>query len=429
MNPPHDASNPAAHADFAAFVGIDWADRCHALCLRVAGEHDACALTLDHTPEALDAFAPQLRQRFGGRPVAVAVELSRGPLIYALCRHAHLVIHPVPPARLSSYRKAFVASGAKDDPTDARLILDYLLKHRDQLRPWRPEEESVRRLRALVEQRRAFVEQRTALSNQLVSRLKTYFPQAIDWIGDKSYGRMACDFLTKWPDLASVQRARPATVRAFYFAHGVRRADVIQRRLEAIAHAAPLTDDPAIIDVGVQTVLALAKLLHELGKVIAGFDKRIRTQFAQHQDMGLFASLPGAGKALAPRLLCALGADRSRFTDARQLQAYSGIAPVTRRSGRQHTVHRRWAAPTFLRQTFHEFAQHSIGQSAWAAACYQQQRQRGAGHHAAVRALAFKWIRILFACWRTRTPYDESRYHDQLRRRRSPLQAHLPDTA
>ena len=111
------------------------------------------------------------------------------------------------------------------------------------------------------------------------------------------------------------------------------------------------------------------------------------------------------------------------------MQNLSGIAPVTKRSGKQCVVQRRWACPKFLRQTFHEFAQHSIGQATWARAYYQLQRARGKGHHAAVRALAYKWIRVLFACWKTRTPYDESRYLEQLRRQQSPLLAYLATAA
>src|ERR1700746_1149974 len=75
----------------------------------------------------------------------------------------------------------------------------------------------------------------------------------------------------------------------------------------------------------------------------------------------------------------------------------------------------------FLRQSFHEWAGHSIAQSLWARASYQQQRERGQDHHAAVPALAFKWIRIVFRCWQDRVAYDENKYLAALARRGSPL--------
>ena len=77
----------------------------------------------------------------------------------------------------------------------------------------------------------------------------------------------------------------------------------------------------------------------------------------------------------------------------------------------------------FLRQTFHEFAKSSIPYSAWAHAYYDLQKSRGKGHNAAIRSLAFKWIRILHRCWQTRTPYDEGLYLQALERRGSPLYA------
>ena len=136
-------------------------------------------------------------------------------------------------------------------------------------------------------------------------------------------------------------------------------------------------------------------------------ERAIEPLFALHPDFAVFASFPGAGPALAPRLLAAFGSDRSRFTSAAEVQTFSGIAPVVSQSGQSKWIHFRWACPKFLRQTFHEFAGVSIQFCDWARAFYDKQRSKGKGHHAAVRSLAFKWIRILFACWRNRTPYND----------------------
>ena len=127
------------------------------------------------------------------------------------------------------------------------------------------------------------------------------------------------------------------------------------------------------------------------------------------------------------RLLAKVPADR--YQSAEELQQFSGVAPVTESSGKTHWVHWRMACPKFLRQTFHEFAAHSIGQSQWARAFYQMQRDKGKKHHAAVRSLAFKWIRVLYRCWKNRTPYDEQLYWQSLQKRNSPLKALLPGTA
>ena len=85
--------------------------------------------------------------------------------------------------------------------------------------------------------------------------------------------------------------------------------------------------------------------------------------------------------------------------------------------------------PEVSAASFHEWAGHSISQSTWARAYYQQQRGRGKDHHAAVRALAFKWIRILFRCWQDRVAYDENKYLAALAKRGSPLSSVLTVTA
>ena len=143
---------------------------------------------------------------------------------------------------------------------------------------------------------------------------------------------------------------------------------------------------------------------------LRALDRKIEQAAGEHPDFSIFASLPGAGTVMAPRLLAAFGSQRDRYSCADELQTYSGIAPVTESSGKRKWVHFRWACPKFLRQSFHEWAGHSIAQSVWARAYYQQQRDRGSDHHAVVRALAFKWIRIVFRCWKYRVAYDESKY-------------------
>ncbi|MQA92533.1 MAG: transposase, partial [Gemmatimonas sp.] len=130
-------------------------------------------------------------------------------------------------------------------------------------------------------------------------------------------------------------------------------------------------------------------------------------------------------RPLAPRLLAVFGSCRERFESAEEVQLLTGIAPVTISSGKRSFVRWRWSAPTFVRQTLHEFAHHSIRSSRWAQAYYEQQRERGHDHHQAVRSLAFKWIRVLWRCWHDRTPYDEARYIEALIRRGSPLAARL----
>ena len=413
--------------ELAAFIGLDWADEQHAVCLQEAGATRREALKLDQTPEALQAWIQQLRVRFGGRPVAIAVEQARGALIYALMHVDFLQLYPVNPQTLAKLRQAFYPSGAKDDPGDAELLLEVLLKHRDHLRVWVPDNVLTRSIQLLTEGRRKLVDERTALTNQLTAALKMYFPQALDWFGDLHTAR-ACAFLQRWPSLPQLQGATTSSVRKFYRKQGYRGDDKLKQLIQNIQQAQSLTKDPAVVLSSTMMVHALVKQIPSLTESIEDYDRQIAALFKEHDDSTLFGSFPGAGPTLAPRLLAAFGSDRNRFEYAAEVQQLSGVAPVTEKSGKACWVHWRWACSKFLRQSFHEFAGQSILKSVWARAYYQQQRQRGQSHHAALRALAYKWIRIIFRCWKDRTPYDEATYVKSLQLRGSNLASALKTT-
>lgn len=412
----------------AAFVAIDWADQEHVGCLLEAGGDQPEDFTMLQTPEDIDQWAVGLRERFGGKTVAVCLEQRRGALAFALLKYDFFVLCPVNPRQFARYREALDPGGAKDDPTDARLLLDLLVRHHDRLRVWKPDDEQTRLIAMLVQHRRDLVDQRTALVNQLAAVLKQYFPQALAMLEGRLASKMACAFLKRWPTLDALLRARPHTLRKFFYGQGSRSETKIGQRLEIAASATPLVTDPALVEACRTRAASLVALLQALHKPIADVEKRISELMDAHQDAELFTCLPGAGDVMAPRLLAAFGTDRNRYEAADEIQSYSGIAPVTRRSGgpaAKPMVSFRWACPNFLRQTFHEFAQHSLSGSKWAKAYYDLQRDRGKSHHAAVRSLAYKWIRILFRCWQTRTPYDEQRYLESLRKRQSPLAERL----
>jgi transposase len=405
---------------FAAFVGIDWADQKHAWCLQASGSQQRESGELKHSPEAVEAWVGQLCQRFANRPIAVAVEQSRGALVFMLCKYEPLHLFPVPPRMAANVRQGLYPSGAKDDPRDADLLLELLLQHRDKLRHLVPDTEATRRVQNLVEERRKLVDEKTAQINRLTSHLKVYFPQMLDWF-EHLDTELVCALLERWPTLEELQKVPPARLRGFLVKHRCRNQELIERRIVGIRQAIAAIRDRAVIEAKSAVVKVMVQVIRSLLQGIAELDRKIAEATAAHPDFFIFDSLPGAGAALAPRLLAAFGSQRERYGSAQEVQSYSGIAPVTERSGKKKWVHFRWAAPKFLRQSFHEWAGHSIAHSVWARSCYQQLRSRGKGHHAAVRALAFKWIRILFRCWKDGVAYEESKYLAALAKRSSPL--------
>lgn len=407
---------------YAAFLAIDWADEKHAWNLQEANAEKRERGEVEHTPEAIEAWVAEMSQRFSGRAIAVAVEQSRGALVFLLSKYEQLHIFPVPPAMTANMRKAFYASGAKDDPKDADLLQDIVQKHREKLRRLSPDTEATRRIQNLVEERRKLVDQRTGLSNSLVAHLKIYFPQIPRWFQDVD-SPVVCALLERWPRLEALQKERAAVLRSFFHKHHCRSEEWIESRVKAIREAMPALKDRAVVETKVTVVKVLVALLQVLHAGIEEFNRQIQEAAEAHPDFFIFDSLPGAGAALAPRLLAAFGSQRERYENASEVQTWSGIAPVKSSSGKSSWVHFRFACPKFLRQSFHEFALYSLRRSKWARAYYEEQCRRGKKHHAAVRALAFKWIRILYRCWKERVAYDESIYLAALAKHNSPLVA------
>jgi transposase len=406
-------------SQYTAIIGIDWADAKHDICVQAIDSVTRVFSQIPHKVDKIDEWAQLMYQQHGG-PIAVAVELSRGPIVSALQKYHFFVIYPINPTTLAKYRQAFNPSGAKDDPTDAELALDILLNHPNHFAPLNPQSVEMRTLMTLVEQRRKIMNDRIRTTNRLRNASKQYYPQALDWF-DHIDTPLFCDFMKQWSTLVQVKRARRTTLEKFFHEHNLYRKPLMEKRIKAIKSAQPLTTDDAVITPYRLQALTLVDQLMVALNALKMYDNEIAEVAAQHPDFELFSTLPGAGPQLAPRLLVAFGEQRDRFANAADVQTYSGIAPVTERSGNKHWVHWRWQCSTFLRQTFAEWAAQTINKSYWAGLFYYQQRAKGSTYQAAVRALAFKWIRILYRCWIMRTPYDEAKYLKALKDRGSPL--------
>jgi transposase len=405
-----------------AWIGLDWADQKHQIAEYNVSTGEVTGYIVKSSAEELHKWVLELRVRYKAGKVAVVMEQARGSVVYALMGCEYIELYPINPQSLASYRKAFYSNGAKSDPMDATLMMEMVRKHPDRFRVWRPDDAHTRSLRLLVEGRRKNVNQVTRLTNQLTAQLKAYYPQALELAGELN-SHQACDFLEQWATLGELKQASPTRLRNFYTRHGRPRREVIEERIKRIKEAVALTEDPAVVLAGSMMVRTITAQIRVLIEAVAKFDIEIAQLFQKHPDRPIFKSLPGAGPALAPRLLAAVGADRDRWESAAEIQRLSGIAPVTHQSGNSSFVTWRLACPKFMRQTFHEYAEHSVIWCDWAKAYYKNQRERGKDHNAAIRALAYKWIRIIWKCWKTNTPYNDDAYLKALALRGSPLVA------
>ena len=436
MNP-HNTATKKSPFDlncYAAVIGIDWADQKHALAtleLPVQNQTQPELSTLEHKTNALVEWISSVQERFAGGRIAIAIEQRKGALIHFLSAFDFIDLYPIEPLSLKSYRKALYPSGAQSDPVDAALLAEFLLKHHTRLRCYRPQSAPVRQCAQYCEDRRRFVDQRAQALQCLKASLKLYFPLALELFADLSTS-LAHAFIRRWPTLEELQRVRPTTLHAFFYRHGSRSQKLIEQRLDLIAAARPLTSDPGVIEPQSLRVKCLLEHIATLSRIVGSYEQRIQELVKVLDADGIFASLPGAGSCLSPRLAVLFGQDRRRFASAAELQMLTGTAPVTHQSGKKKFVTMRWACSTFQRQSLVEYALSSLRFSSWARAFFDlhmpQDPNADKPTYSVLRKLALKWLRIIFRCWQTRTPYDESKYIQSLRRSGSPLWHQLQKT-
>jgi transposase len=406
---------------FNLAIGLDRSDRKADLYLINVHTGQTQKQTLDTSPEALHDWLAKLRQEYPQAQIGLCLEQPATNLILFLEAYSWISLYAINPITLQKFREAFVTSRAKDDGKDAQFLAELLLTHHAKLKPWQPDDPQTRRLLQLVYHRRSVIDERTGLTNRLQGLLKQFFPQALGLCGEDLWRPLAIAFLLRWPPLTRLQKARPQALQQFYYNQGSRSQELIAQRLELIKKAVPLTDETGLLESYALRVRLIAQQLQLLLKILKEFEDKIAEAFQEHPDHLIFEALPGAGPVLAPRLLASLGSERERFAQSKNLQCFTGVAPVTKQSGGKCYVHRRYLCPKFIRQSFHEYAKESILHSRWAAAYYGQQRQKGCRHHTAVRALAYKWQRIIWKCWQTRSIYKEEIYEAALRKAQSPL--------
>jgi transposase len=235
------------------------------------------------------------------------------------------------------------------------------------------------------------------------------------------YRDIVAEFLLLYPTLEEARIASELELQTFFRSHRSGSVKKNSERVRILKEAIPLTTDRAVIASNSLFVKSLAREIQVLNASLLEYERQIAELYATLPERELFDSLPSAGEISAPRLLAAMGADRSKFDSAEELACFLGIAPVTERSGNHNVVKWRYSCSKVLRQSFIDWTFLSLRTSFWAEELYKKLRAKGKTHPVAIRAIAFKWIRIIFRCWKDRTTYSEARYLKALQRSGSPI--------
>jgi transposase len=401
-------------------VSLDRSDRTAALALfDVTSGAFLTECEIDLAPEALDAWWRSVRAAHPAARIAVAFEQPAPNLLAFFAPRQPAAIYALNPSATWAYRQSLTVSRARNDQSDARDQALFVKNHLAELKPWSPPPVAVTQLERVTLSRRKQVNARTALTNQLQAALKRYFPQALGLLHEDLWRPMNLEFLRRWPSAQKLKAVRLPRLRAFYHQHGSRSEARWTERAALVAGLVPLAEAGPADEL---EVAALVDQIEVLNASILRHDQTSAELFkAEGAAAERVAALPGAGPTLAPRLYVALARHVPNCATPEALAAAVGVAPVTDQSGKMCKVYRRLRCDNHTRQSFVEWAKESWKHSIWAEAFVRQRQKKGQGFHAIIRALAYKWVRILWKCWRDGTAYNEEQYIKSLRLKCSPL--------
>jgi transposase len=383
------------------YAGIDWADDHHDVAVIDEAGTRKGSLRVAHTRVGLDELNSFLSS-FTTDPnqLACVVETNHGLLINALL-DGGWPVYPVNPKTVDRKRGA---AGAKTDAIDAYLLAKTGRSDLADLRRLQPDSPLVQELKELTRDQDNLIEMQTRLVNQLTACLKTYYPVALQLFA-RLQQRTTLLFLQAYPTLVEARMATKEEITVVLKAAGHKRADNFVPPIFEKLHQPQLEASPVTIRTKSRLMLALVAQLLPLIEQIAAYDKEVENLFLSHPDSELWASLPGAGKRLAPRLLAEIGDERSRYEQPTNLQAVAGTSPVLFESGNYSRARRRVACIKPLRNALYQFAWQSTCQEEWAAEYYRRKRAEGKSHSVAVRSLSNNWLRIIHAVWTSKKSY------------------------
>ena len=390
------------------FVGIDWSEHHHDVCVLDAGGSQLASVRVPEGIEGVvrlhEVLADHAEQP---EEVIVGIETDRGLLVGALVAAGYQVT-AVNPMSVDRYRDRHRTSGAKSDAADARVLADLVRTDRHRHRPVAGDTELAETIKLIARTHQSFVWERRRHANRLRSALREFYPGALEVFGTDLASADALAVLAAAPTPELGRRLSRSKIAAALRRAGRTRgvepkAEKIQRALRAERLSAPASLERTY---GV-IVTSLVGLIAGLNTQIARLQAQLEEAFEQHPDAEVLRSLPGLGIVLGARVLGEFGDDPNRYADARCRRNYAGTSPITKSSGKGKVVLARFARNHRLADACYLWAFASLTASPGARAYYDALRARGKTHHQALRALANRLVGILHGCLSRGEPYRE----------------------
>lgn len=391
------------------FVGIDWAEKRHDVCLLDESGYTLAKRRIEDSPAGLTQLHALIAEQAGEEgEVAIAIERSEGLMVRAL-RAAGYAIYPINPLSVDRYRERHSLSGKKSDAGDALVLADIVRTDRHRLRRLAEDSDLSEALKVLARAHKSLIWTRQQLGNQLRSSLLAYYPGALQAFGDELYQADSLALLEQAP---TPERGRSLSLAKISSAlRKARRHRVEERalRIQEALRAPQLEQRPLVVQARGLTVADLAAVLRDLLTRIERQEEELGRSLKTHPDAEIYLSQPGLGAVLSARVLAEFGDDRNGYCDGRARKNYASTSPITKASGNSRFVQARFIRNDRLADACQRWAFAALNASPGARRYYDLQRAHKKGHEEALRIVANRLIGILHGCLRHRQTYQEDK--------------------
>jgi transposase len=386
------------------FAGVDWGSEKHQVCLLDAGGTVVGERAFAHDGAGLVAMCDWLVS-MAGHPgtVAVAIEVPHGPVVDVLLDRG-FAVHAINPKQLDRLRDRFSVAGAKDDRRDARVAAAGLRTDPHLFRPLQVGDPGVIELREWSRLAEELQQERLRLASRIRQQLWRYYPQLLA-LADDLTAEWILELWSIAPTPAEAARLREATIAELLRRHRIRRLDAASvlevLRQPAITVAAGVTEAAVL---HLRSLVARLRLANaefrqaerKLGELCAGLSQDAAATTGSPCDADILRSLPGVGTVVLATLLTEAGDPLAR-RDYAALRTLSGVAPVTKRSGKTRIVVMRYAAQVRLRQAVFHWARVAIVHDPKSRSRYEALRARGHSYGRALRGVADRLLGVACA--------------------------------
>ncbi len=407
---PNNRRNAVMSDRFRAFAGIDWASQVHQVC---AIDEEGVVLgerAVPHSGAGLASLGDWLITICQARPeeIAVAIEVPHGPVVETMLER-DFAVHALNPKQLDRFRDRFTVAGAKDDRRDALVLASSLATDRHCYRRVRIDQPLIIELRECSRMLDGLKAERSRLVNHVREQLWRYFPQALQ-VTDDPGADWFLELWSKVPTPDKAKHARQASVAKILEAHRIRRispSEILERlRQPALVVAAGTWEAASIhIQYAAERLTVVNRQIRQAEARLVQLCRLCAEADGMQRDVEILSSLPGIGKINRATLL-AEAFQPLQARDYHALRSLSGVAPVTRSSGKRRLVVMRLACHRRLRNAVYHWARVAVQVDSLCRTKYAALRARGHSHGRALRSVADRLLKVACTMLQNQTLYD-----------------------